>query len=101
MVEDVVVLQLSMSVVVEVHPDLFSRMYPISPQHGRAARRYPHTGQSISIHFVLFDQTLAFFVHVYTAVLTVVYLVVSNYGITVSPDLYAGQGVAVYVVVFD
>lgn len=91
MVEDVVVLQLAVPVVVEVHANLLPRVYSVPPQHWRGACRYPDAGQRVGVHFVLLDQSLSLLVHVDTSMLTVVDLVVSHYRITVCTDLYAGQ----------
>lgn len=90
MIEDVVIFKLSVTVIIEVHPDLLPRMYPIPSQHRRAPRRDPHARQSIRVHLVFFDQTLSFLVHVNASVLSVVYLIVPNDRITISPDLNAG-----------
>lgn len=101
MVEDVVIFKFPVTVIIEIHPHLLPRMYPIPPQHRRAPRRDPHARQRVRVHLVLLDQTLSFLVHVNAPVLPVVDLIVPNDRITISPDLYAGQRVAVNVIVFD
>lgn len=101
MIENIIVLQLSVAVVVKIHADLLATVNAIPPQHRRRTRRDPNARQGVRVHLVLLDQALALLVHVNTAVLAVVYLVVSDDGVRVRPDLYAGQGVAVNVVVLD
>lgn len=90
-VEDVVVLQLAMSVIVEVHAHLLTRMYSIPPENRRGACCYPDAGQCVSVNFILLYQPLSLLVYVDTSVLSVVNLVVPHYRITVCTDLYASQ----------
>lgn len=104
-------------------------MYPVPPQHWRAAGCDPHSRQCVTVHLILLDDALAFLVlgdteqtlyksaffpqvedrikaqrniyHVYSTVLAVVDLVVSDDWTAVGPDLYSCQGIAVDVVSFD
>lgn len=55
MIENVVVLQFTMAIIIEIDADLLARVNAIAAQHRRTASCYPHTGQRIRIHFVLFD----------------------------------------------
>lgn len=57
MIVNIVVFELSMPIVVEIHADLFTRMNTISAQYGRTASRYPNTSQGVGVNFILLDQS--------------------------------------------
>lgn len=60
MVEDVVVFQLAVAVVVEIHADLLATVYPVAPENGLTASGDPHTSQCVAVHLILLYQALAF-----------------------------------------
>lgn len=81
MIENIIVLQLSVAIVVKIYADLLATVNAISPQYRCRARSYPHARQGVRVDLILFDQTLALLVHINTAVLTVMYLIVSDDGV--------------------
>lgn len=87
MVENVVILELAVSVVVEVDADLFTGVYSVPPEYRRGTGCDPHSCKGIRVHFVLLYQPLTLFVNVDTAMLTVVDLVVPYDWVTVCPNL--------------
>lgn len=101
MIENVVVLELSVAVVVEVNANLLSGMDTVASQNGGAAGCDPDTSQSVGIDFILFNQSLAFLVHINSAVLAVVNLVMTYDGIRSSTDLDASEGIAINIIVLD
>lgn len=62
-------------------------MDAVTTQHGRGACSNPHASQGVGIHLILFNKALTLLVHVNTAVLTVMYLVVSHYRVAVGANL--------------
>ena len=57
MVIDVIFLQDTAAIVVEVDADLFSTVNTVSSQSGLTAGRDPHTCQRIRVDLVTFDNT--------------------------------------------
>lgn len=88
MVEDVIVLQLAVAVVVEIHPHLFAAVNAIPPENWRRTGRDPHPGKRVRVYLVLLDQTLALFVHVDPTVLTMMYFIMPNNRIGIGSNLY-------------
>lgn len=62
---------------------LFPRMYTVAPQHGGRPRRDPDAGECVGIHFILLYKPLTLFMYVDATMLSVVDLIVPDYGITV------------------
>ena len=58
-------------------------MYTVASQNGRGTRCNPDASESVGIHLVLLNETLALLVHIDTAMLAMVDLVVPDYWITV------------------
>lgn len=100
-VEDIVLFQAAVSVVVEIHADLFPRMDSVPSENRRTAGCDPDSGQRIGVNFILLDEALAFLVHVDASVLAVMNFVMAHNGVRVGANLNARQSVAVNVVVFD
>lgn len=90
-----------MPVVIKVDSHLLSRMYSIASQYWSAPSGYPHASQCIGVHLVLLYQPLTLLVYIYAAVLAMMDLVVTHYGITIGANLNPCQSISVNVIVFD